>query len=164
MYDKQNEFCSAGTMIQAVGTLYSANSMDLGTPGTPILASVALGNKLGTGIRPLVAVFLITTTYLAAGGASTVVFFVARGTGVTAGGVLNAGQRNIAVSPAISKASILAGSYGYLPIPPDFGQERYLGVGITIATNDGTAGAYTAWLAPLDAIQQSTPPLITKMW
>lgn len=159
MYDKENELALLQTMVQAVGTAYFANSIPLGTPGTPTLASVALGHRAGGGARQLCLVILITTTYAAAAGASTVTFFAAVGTGVTAGGVLNAGQRQLCATEAIAKASLVAGYRRILPIPDSWGQETYLSGGFTVATNDGTAGAFTAYLAPIDAIQQAVPPV-----
>lgn len=120
--DKENLFSDA----QAVtATAPSTNVIDLGA-----VRDVGKGNEL----ELLIAV---TTTVLAAGGASTTTFSLQTDTAEGFGTAVT-----LWTSAAIGKADLVAGYQIKVRVPR--GVKRYLRLLYTVATNDLTAGAFTA--------------------
>jgi len=113
---------------QAVtGTASSTKSVDL------IVATRDIG--VGT---PIYLVVIITTTVAASGGASTT-------TASLDDSADNSSFSVVVQGPAVSKASLVAG-YELLRIALPAGLRRYIQVTYTVATNNWTAGAVSAFL------------------
>ena len=92
---------------------------------------------IGAG-EPVELVVVITTTVAASGGASTTTFALQDSAD-------NTTFTDVVVGPAIAKGSLVAG-YEALRIRLPAGLRRYIAMNYTVATNDWTAGAVTAYL------------------
>lgn len=127
MYVDQNLVMSDAQAVTA--TASSTKSIDTAT---------ALRN-IGSG-EPIEVIILVTTTCLASGGASNVTFSVDDSAD-------NSTFAVIAQSPAIAKATLVAGYEAFRVMLPRT-TRRYIQVTYTVDTNNLTAGALTAYLAP----------------
>lgn len=92
---------------------------------------------IGSG-EPVELIVVITTTVAASGGASTTTFTLQDSAD-------NSTFADVVSSAAIAKASLVAG-YEALRIRLPFGLRRYIAMNYTVATNNWTAGAVTAYL------------------
>jgi hypothetical protein len=143
MLDKQLLFSDAQTLVHAAGAFNSTNVIDLwggtalpaGPLGTPVF-DPGRGSEVDVLVQ-------IVTTYLAAAGASTVKIQLVNADAAD----LTGNPIILADSGAIAKADLVAGYRfrGFRCLAAGC-TRRYLGLIITIATNDGTAGALTAGL------------------
>lgn len=137
IFDKQNMFSEAQTLIAAAGTVNSTNVIDL-----------AVARNIGGSTHPVLEIWAqIVTTYLAAAGASTVTLLVESSAD-------NVTYVTLAQTAAIAKATLVAGYKFGINFYPD-PTSRYLRLSYVIATNDGTAGAITAGLVPSGEYQRS---------
>jgi hypothetical protein len=118
---------------QAVtGTAIGTNVIDLKATNTL--------KNMGAG-TPVYCVFVITTAVAASGGASTTTFSIESDD--------NTGLSSATVhwsSSAIAKATLVAGYKIIVPLPVEKTYQQYLGVRYTVATNNWTSGAVTAYL------------------
>jgi hypothetical protein len=140
LMDKQNLLADQQSLIHAAGTWNSDNIIDLwgGTalptgPVGQILPDFAKGEDVEILCQ-------ITETFLAAAGAATVEMnlICADNADLTGNPIV------VDRSGAIAKADLVAGYQFKMGCPIGGMTRRYLGIQITIATNPGTAGKFTA--------------------
>lgn len=148
--DLQNIISDKQSLINAVGTVVGTNVLDLRAVGTipqggsPI---ADIGRMYSYHAPDLM--IQITTTVLAAGGASTIDFQILNSAATNLGS-----PTTLDASGAIAKATLVAGYQ--VPVGGNLRPVslRYIGTNYVIATNDVTAGAVWAGLA---STRQTTP-------
>lgn len=133
--DERNEFCDA-TALSTSGTGYAlvGDQIDLG--------ATAPGD-LGNG-EPLYLVIQVDTA-VTSGGAATVSFILA--SDAAAAIAVDASATEHVITPAIAKATLIAGYTLVVPVPlgtPAY--ERYLGIIQNVGTAALTAGKINAFL------------------
>lgn len=146
--DLQNIISDKQSLIQAVGTLVGANVLDLRAVGTIPQGGSPIAD-IGRQAKPLDLLTQITTTVLAAGGASTIDFQILNSAAANLGT-----PTTLDASGAISKALLVAGYQ--VPVGRNLVGTalRYLGMNYVVATNDVTAGAVFCGIA---TTRQTTP-------
>jgi hypothetical protein len=148
--DLQNIFSDKQTLVAVVGTVVGTNVIDLRAVGTIPQGGSPIADigRMKSYQVPDIMVQL-TTTYLAAGGASTVDFQILNSAATNLGS-----PTTLDASGPIAKATLIAGYQ--VPVGRNLQPcaLRYLGTNYVIATNDGTAGAVWAGFA---STRQTTP-------
>lgn len=139
LMSERDEFLDAGALsTSGTGRALVGDVMDLG----------AVPGDIGHG-EPLYLVIQVTTA-ITSGGAATVSFELASD---AAAAIATDGSASVhIVTPAIPKATLVAGHELVLPLPQEgVAYERYLGILQNVGTAALTAGAINAFLTP-------TPP------
>lgn len=123
-------------IIDAGLVMSSAQTVTASAASDSYIDMKAAGDALPQGVVPQVE-FLINTTVLATGGASTTTFRLQTATDTAFTIAVD-----LAVSADIAKASLVAGYCVRLPIPP--GMLRYVRAYYTVSTNNWTSGKVDA--------------------
>lgn len=133
--DKLTEFCDAVSMDQETGTFLMGNQIDLGTTVRDV----------GQGY-PLYLVMRWTVTPTDGGDSATATFSLV--SDASASIATNGTATVHAVSPALLKTQMTAGTYYNLVVPSGgLAYERYLGILMTVGTAGFDAGSFDAWLS-----------------
>lgn len=154
--DAQCTFSDKQNLAQAAGTYVATSSMDLGLGGTDALGNT-MRKDIGSG-RRMKLLCQVTETFTS-GGAATLEARIITGTGVAAGGDVNAGKVVHQSSGAIALAKLKAGYRFALAIPPGIpptAADRYLSMDFIIAVAAMTAGKITASL--VEDLQEAPIP------
>lgn len=149
------KFDSAANLAQVVGTYTSANIIDLGGPGLPVLANLQGARDIGIGDKPAMKFLVQVGTTFTSGGAGTLA--VSLQGAPDNGSGLPGPYTTWWTSPAYALATLNAGSRLFdmdMPRPPDgVSIPRFLRLSYAIAGATMTAGTVGAWLV-LDRMDQ----------
>lgn len=138
--DKNLEIASATALsTAATGLALVGNVIDLST----VSRDIGLGKPLFLAVR--------VSTAVTSGGAATVQFIAA--SDAQAAIAVDGTATSNALSPAIAKATLVAGYTTYIPLIPS-AHERYLGLLQNVGTAALTAGAIDCWIT--DDVQKWT--------
>ncbi len=139
VFDKQNLFSDAQSLVAGAGTVVSTNSIDTGAAGTIPVTNGSPIHDVGRG--QAVEVVAQITTDVTSGGAATIQFQV-----ITSANADLSSPTVLCETAAIAKATLVAGyRFRIGTIPPGV-SSRYLGTQYVIGTAAVTAGAVTAGL------------------
>jgi hypothetical protein len=146
LLDKQSLFCNDQSLVGAAGATLSEKSIDVGAAGSMARRFNALGSAprdVGKGM-PVQVLVQVTEEFDSSGDNTTlkVELVTADDAALTSNLVV------ISVSAVIAQAALLKGYQFLVPgtIPPGTGADRYIGLRLTTATGDPTAGALVAGL------------------
>jgi len=142
MFDKNLMMADEQTLVlTAAAATLGLKSIALGAAGTDTMGnSVPYDPNKGLNVELLIQ---IVTTFLAAGGAANVTFELV----MADNEALDSNLTVLKSSGAIAKATLVAGYKVALGAQLPLGIiQAFLGVRVTVDTNDGTAGAFDAAL------------------
>lgn len=137
--DKQNMFSEAQDLAQAAGNYLSTNTIDLGSPGSPVVGGIV--SDVGRGM-PLEVICQITETFTSGGAATVQAQLV-----MADNAALSSNLTILDETPAIALATLIAGYQFRLRAIPQGITKRYLGMRYVIGTATTTAGEITSGLA-----------------
>jgi len=149
------QFDAANNLAQVAGTYNSANVIDLGGPGIPVLANLQGARDIGIGDDPAMKLLVQVTTTLTSAGAATLVVNLQ---GATDNGSGAPATFNTWYStPAFALATLVQGARLMdmdMPRPPDgIAIPRFLRLTYVIGAATTTAGVVAAYLV-IDRMDQ----------
>lgn len=149
------KFDSAANLAQVISTYTSANIIDLGGPGIPVLANLQGARDMGIGDKPALKLLVQVITAFTSGGAGTLAVSL-QGAPDNGSGVPGS-YTTWYTTPAFALATLNAGSRLMdmdMPRPPDgVGIPRFLRMSYAIAGATMTAGTVGAYIV-LDRMDQ----------